>query len=115
MEQEIANFLLECGFSPKHYGYRYLKKAILYYVNEGMDVRLLGRRVYNFLSISEDCKAIKTIEKNITCAIEWAYLHGDVKFLSKYHLFGDNERGRPTNNEFIALASNCIVYGNKVC
>ena len=110
MEQKIVKFLLSCGFSPKHYGYRYLKKAVLYYILSGLDVRSLGETLYKRLSKEEGGKSYKTIEKNITCAIEWAYLKGDVSYLSVNEMFGENERGRPTNNEFIALAGNRIAY-----
>lgn len=111
MEEAIINFLLKCGFSPKHYGYRYLKKAIQYFILSNLDVRYLGDSLYSKLSDDEMGKSKKTIEKNITCAIEWAYLRGDVEYLNKNDMFSENDRGRPTNNEFIALASNKIVYG----
>lgn len=110
MEAEISRFLLQCGFSPKHYGYKYLKRAIAIYIDNGLDVRMLGGRLYRLLSVMENGKSQKTIEKNITSAIEWAYLKGDVDFLEKNDMYGFNERGRPTNNEFIALAATKIAY-----
>ncbi|MEG1520025.1 MAG: sporulation initiation factor Spo0A C-terminal domain-containing protein [Clostridia bacterium] len=113
MEEEIINFLLNCGFSPKHYGYRYLKMAIQFFIQSNLDVRCLGENLYSKLSNDENGKSKKTIEKNITCAIEWAYLRGDVEYLGKNEMFSENDRGRPTNNEFIALASNKIVYGGE--
>lgn len=111
MEIEIAKFLLQCGFSPKHYGYKYLKKAISIYIENGLDVRFLGGKLYDLISLMENGKSQKTIEKNITSAIEWAYLKGDVSFLEKNDMYGFNERGRPTNNEFIALAAIKLAYG----
>lgn len=110
METDISNFLLQCGFSPKHYGYRYLQKAIRIYIANGLDVRILGSELYEFLSMLEGGKSPKTIEKNITTAIEWAYLKGDMNFLEKNDMYGFNERGRPTNSEFIALAATKIAY-----
>ncbi|MCQ2400169.1 MAG: sporulation initiation factor Spo0A C-terminal domain-containing protein [Clostridia bacterium] len=113
MEREIADFLLLCGFSAKHLGYKYLKKAIAIYVESGMNVNCLGKNLYLSLSEDENGKSDKTIEKNITSSIEWAYLKGDVDFLEKNDMFGNNDRGRPTNNEFIALAATRIEYGYK--
>lgn len=110
MEEKIFKFLLRCGFSPKHYGYRYLKIAIKYYIERELDVRYLGDKMYSMLSKKADGKSKKTIEKNITTAIEWAYLKGDVHFLEKSNLFGSFDKGRPTNSEFIALAANYILY-----
>lgn len=110
METEITNFLLQCGFSPKHYGYKYLKRAIKIYIDNKLDVRMLGGRMYEILSVMENGKSPKTIEKNITSAIEWAYLKGDVNFLEKNDMYGFNDRGRPTNNEFIALAAAKLAY-----
>ena len=112
METEIAKFLLRCGFSAKHYGYKYLKKAIAIYIGNGLNVRFLGGRLYSMISLTENGKSIKTIEKNITSAIEWAYLKGDVDFLERNNMYGYNDRGRPTNNEFIALASIRLAYSN---
>lgn len=99
-----------CGFSPKHYGYKYLKKAISIFIEKGLDVRNLGGSLYERLSQVESGKSKKTIEKNITSSIEWAYLKGDVKFLEKYDMFGGSDKGRPTNKEFIALAATRIMY-----
>lgn len=111
MEKEIADFLLLCGFSAKHLGYKYLKKGISIYTSSGMNVNYLGKNLYSILSKEENGKSDKTIEKNITSSIEWAYLKGDIDFLEKNNMFGSNERGRPTNNEFIALAATKICYG----
>ncbi len=110
METEISKFLLQCGFSPKHYGYKYLKNAIKIYIDNKLDVRILGSKLYSLLSDMEGGKSPKTIEKNITTAIEWAYLKGDVDFLEKNNMYGFNDRGRPTNGEFIALAANKLAY-----
>lgn len=111
MEERIANFLLRCGFSPKHYGYKYLKKAILLFIESDFDVRILGQKLYAQISLQENDKQIRTIEKNITCAIEWAYLKGDVDFLESEGMFSSRELARPTNNEFIALSANKVYYG----
>ncbi len=110
MEEQIYEFLSSCGFSPRHCGYRYLKRGISHYIQNQFNPNSLGINLYKMLSSDEGGKSTKTIEKNITCAIEWAYLKGDVEFLEKNYMFGDNDRGRPTNNEFIALASNRIIY-----
>lgn len=110
METDISNFLLQCGFSKKHCGYQYLHNAIMIYIINGLDIRILRSPLYEILSVIENEKSPKTIEKNITTAIEWAYLKGDMDFLEKNDMYGFNERGRPTNSEFIALAATKIAY-----
>ncbi len=80
------------------------------YIINGLDVRILGSPLYEILSVIANDKSPKTIEKNITTAIEWAYLKGDMDFLEKNDMYGFNERGRPTNGEFIALAATKIAY-----
>ncbi|MFI3166776.1 MAG: sporulation initiation factor Spo0A C-terminal domain-containing protein [Bacillota bacterium] len=104
MEEKICKFLLTAGFKQKHRGFEYIKYGIHKFIDNNYNPKVLGGALYHELSTING-KTSKTIEKNITCAIESAYLRGDMEYLGLMGLIFDNQRGRPTNSEFIATSA----------
>lgn len=103
-EDKIFDFLISAGFKKRHRGFGYIAFAMNKFLKCNCDSRVLGIALYQELA-SMNGKTAKTVEKNITCAIESAYLRGDMEFLSEMGLIFDNLRGRPTNSEFIATSA----------
>ncbi len=103
-DTDIDEFLISAGFKKRHRGFGYIKYAMNKFADSNYDSRVLGVALYKELA-SLHGKTAKTIEKNITCAIESAYLRGDMDYLSEMGLIFDNMRGRPTNCEFIATSA----------
>ncbi len=103
-DKDIDNFLICAGFKTRHRGFGYIKYAMKKFQQNNFDSRVLGVTLYKELGVLYS-KTPKTVEKNITCAIESAYLRGDMEYLSDMGLIFDNMRGRPTNCEFIATST----------
>lgn len=103
-DKDIDEFLMLAGFKKRHRGFGYIKYGMNKFCESNYDSRVLGVSLYKELA-SLHGKAAKTIEKNITCAIESAYLRGDMDYLCDMGLVFDNMRGRPTNCEFIATSA----------
>ena len=91
---------------PAHIrGYQYLREAIILSVKNDEMISSVTKVLYPTVA-----KTFKTtpsrVERAIRHAIEVAWDRGDVDVLSSY--FGytiQNERGKPTNSEFIAMIS----------
>ncbi|MFI3128689.1 MAG: sporulation initiation factor Spo0A C-terminal domain-containing protein [Bacillota bacterium] len=103
-DKDIDEFLMLAGFKKRHRGFDYIKYAIIKFCESNYDSRVLGVSLYKELA-NVHGKTAKTVEKNITCAIESAYLRGDMDYMCEMGLIFDNMRGRPTNCEFIATSA----------
>ena len=100
----IKETLKELGVSPNLCGYRYLEEAISLTMD---DPALAHGHVVKVLypCIAEKFDSTPSrVERAIRHAIEVAWDRGDVETLNSY--FGytiQNDRGKPTNSEFIAM------------
>ncbi len=112
MEQKAQRFLLCAGILPRGGGYRLLKMGIVLFLESKMDVRILGKPLYQTLGELEG-KSVASVQKTITNAIERAYLRGNLAFLERTVGNGREEQGRPTNGEFIAAAANYIAFSRE--
>ena len=91
---------------PAHIkGYQYLREAIILSIEDTEMISSVTKVLYPTVA-----KTFKTtpsrVERAIRHAIEVAWDRGDVDVLSSY--FGytiQNQRGKPTNSEFIAMIS----------
>ena len=103
LEIEITNIIHEIGVPAHIKGYHYLRDAIIMVVE---DIDLLGavtKELYPAIA-----KANKTtpsrVERAIRYAIEVAWNRGKLETINS--LFGytvQNDKGKPTNSEFIAI------------
>ncbi|WP_455798059.1 sporulation transcription factor Spo0A [Clostridium butyricum] len=97
LETEITNIIHEIGVPAHIKGYMYLREAITMVVN---DMELLSA---------------VTVERAIRHAIEVAWGRGQIEAINK--LFGytvHNDKGKPTNSEFIAIIADKLRLKNKV-
>ena len=91
---------------PAHIkGYQYLREAILLSVGDDEMINSVTKYLYPTVAKKFGTTPSR-VERAIRHAIEVAWDRGDVDVLSSY--FGytiQNQRGKPTNSEFIAMIS----------
>ncbi|MBR6784824.1 MAG: sporulation transcription factor Spo0A [Clostridia bacterium] len=105
LEVVVSQIMHQIGVPAHIRGYQYLREAILLSVSDSEMISSVTKILYPTVA-----KTFKTtpsrVERAIRHAIEVAWDRGDVEVLSSY--FGytiQNERGKPTNSEFIAMIS----------
>ncbi len=101
----VSQIMHQIGVPAHIRGYQYLREAIILSVKDSEMISSVTKILYPTVA-----KTFKTtpsrVERAIRHAIEVAWDRGDVDVLSSY--FGytiQNERGKPTNSEFIAMIS----------
>jgi two-component system response regulator (stage 0 sporulation protein A) len=101
----VSQIMHQIGVPAHIRGYQYLREAIILSINNSEMISSVTKILYPTVA-----KTFKTtpsrVERAIRHAIEVAWDRGDVDVLSSY--FGytiQNERGKPTNSEFIAMIS----------
>lgn len=112
-ERIIINYLHIIGVSPHVSGFRFLKTAIEYCVeNHGRRV-CVTTEVYP--EVARICNSTpKRVERNIRTAIDRAWFRGDIDMQHK--MFGytvNDNKGRPTNKECIAMLTDRTVMRQK--
>lgn len=105
LEMMISEIMHQVGVPAHIKGYQYLREAIILSVEDADMISSVTKVLYPTVA-----KTFKTtpsrVERAIRHAIEVAWDRGDVDVLSSY--FGytiQNQRGKPTNSEFIAMIS----------
>ena len=105
LEVVVSQIMHQIGVPAHIRGYQYLREAIILSVNNSEMISSVTKILCPTVA-----KTFKTtpsrVERAIRHAIEVAWDRGDVDILSSY--FGytiQNERGKPTNSEFIAMIS----------
>jgi two-component system response regulator (stage 0 sporulation protein A) len=105
LEMVITKIFHQIGIPAHIKGYRYLRTAIMYTVNDSDMIGNITKILYP--SVAKTYKTTTSrVERAIRHAIEVAWDRGDVDTLNSY--FGytiQNSRGKPTNSEFIAMIS----------
>ncbi|MBQ6892727.1 MAG: sporulation transcription factor Spo0A, partial [Clostridia bacterium] len=84
-------------------GYQYLRTAILMTINDSEIINSVTKVLYPSVA-KKYSTTTSRVERAIRHAIEVAWDRGDVDTLNSY--FGytiQNNRGKPTNSEFIAM------------
>ena len=105
LELEITNIIHEVGVPAHIKGYHYLRDAIMMVVD---DMELLGavtKELYPAIAIKNNTTPSR-VERAIRHAIEVAWTRGKIETIDQ--LFGytvENNKGKPTNSEFIAIIS----------
>ena len=107
-EEIIANYLRVLGVPAHLTGYPYLKESIDYCVERCGQRISLTTAVYPHVA-AEFTTTPMRVERNVRSAIEWAWDNGGVSNIDAQHkIFGytvSDQKGRPTNKEFIAMLS----------
>ncbi len=105
LELQITEIIHQIGVPAHIKGYQYLRDAILMAVEDGEIINAVTKRLYPAVAKKHGTTSSR-VERAIRHAIEVAWDRGDVDTLTAY--FGytiHNERGKPTNSEFIAMIS----------
>ncbi len=105
LEVVVSQIMHQIGVPAHIRGYQYLREAIILSINNSEMISSVTKILYP--TVAKHFKTTPSrVERAIRHAIEVAWDRGDVDVLSSY--FGytiQNERGKPTNSEFIAMIS----------
>ena len=103
MEIKITDILHQIGVPAHIKGYNYLRDSIMMSVENPDIINAVTKRLYPTVAKKYDTTSSR-VERAIRHAIEVAWDRGDIDILNSY--FGytiHNDRGKPTNSEFIAM------------
>ena len=114
LEVRVTEVIHQVGVPAHIKGYQYLREAIMMAVEDMEAVSAITKVLYP--SIAKKFKTTSSrVERAIRHAIEVAWDRGDIDTLNAY--FGytvQNNRGKPTNSEFIAMISDNLRLKNKL-
>ena len=114
LETEITNIIHEIGVPAHIKGYMYLREAITMVVNDMELISAVTKELYPSIAKKYNTTASR-VERAIRHAIEVAWGRGQIEAINK--LFGytvHNDKGKPTNSEFIAIIADKLRLKNKV-
>lgn len=113
LELLVTNIIHEIGVPAHIKGYHYLREAIILSIKETTFVNSVTKVLYPTIAKRYNTTSSR-VERAIRHAIEVAWDRGDIDILNSY--FGytiQNQRGKPTNSEFIAMISDKIKLNLK--
>ena len=103
IELRVTDILHEIGVPAHIKGYHYLRDSIIMSVEQPEIINAVTKRLYPSVAKKYETTSSR-VERAIRHAIEVAWDRGDIDVLNSY--FGytiHNDRGKPTNSEFIAM------------
>ena len=114
LEATVTEIIHEIGVPAHIKGYHYLREAIILSVKNSEIINSVTKLLYPTVAKSHSTTASR-VERAIRHAIEVAWDRGDIDVLNSY--FGytiQNDRGKPTNSEFIAMISDKLRLELKI-
>lgn len=108
LEIMITEIMHDIGVPAHVKGYQYVRYAIVMSVQDKTIINAVTKRLYPAVAQQFETTPSR-VERAIRHAIEIAWDRGDIDVINQY--FGytvDNQRGKPTNSEFIALIADKI-------
>lgn len=105
IEMKVTDILHEIGVPAHIKGYHYLRDSIIMSVEHPEIINAVTKQLYPSVAKKYETTSSR-VERAIRHAIEVAWDRGDIDVLNSY--FGytiHNDRGKPTNSEFIAMIS----------
>ena len=105
LEIMITEIIHQIGVPAHIKGYHYLREAIMLCIKDSEIINSITKLLYPTVAKKHNTTSSR-VERAIRHAIEVAWDRGDIDVLNSY--FGytiQNERGKPTNSEFIAMIS----------
>ena len=103
IETQVTKIIHQIGVPAHIKGYQYLRTAILMTISDSEIINSVTKILYPSVAKKYGTTTSR-VERAIRHAIEVAWDRGDVDILNSY--FGytiQNNRGKPTNSEFIAM------------
>ncbi len=114
IETQVTKIIHQIGVPAHIKGYQYLRTAILMTVKDSEIINSVTKVLYP--SVAKQYQTTTSrVERAIRHAIEVAWDRGDVDTLNSY--FGytvQNNRGKPTNSEFIAMIADNLRLKYKI-
>ena len=104
----VTEIIHQIGVPAHIKGYNYLREAIILSVKDNEMINAVTKLLYPTIAKNNDTTSSR-VERAICHAIEVAWDRGDLDTLNSY--FGytvQNDRGKPTNSEFIAMIADKI-------
>lgn len=111
---QITKIIHEIGIPTHIKGYMYLREAINMVVNNIELLSSVTKELYPSVGKKFNTNASR-VERAMRHAIDVAWSKGEIDTINK--IFGytiRNEKGRPTNSEFIAMVSDKLRLKNKI-
>ena len=115
LEIDITNLIHEVGVPAHIKGYQYLRDAISLVVTNMDLLGAVTKELYPTVASTNNTTPSR-VERAIRHAIELAWNRGKLETLDA--LFGytvQNDKGKPTNSEFIAIIADKLRLERKVC
>jgi len=113
LELIVTDIIHSLGIPAHIKGYQYLRTAIMMAIEDNNIINSVTKVLYP--SVAEKYSTTSSrVERAIRHAIEVAWDRGDIDTLTSY--FGytiQNNRGKPTNSEFIAMIADNLRLKNK--
>ena len=114
IESQVTKIIHQIGVPAHIKGYQYLRCAILMTVNDNNIINSVTKVLYPTVA-KQYSTTTSRVERAIRHAIEVAWDRGDIDTLNSY--FGytiQNNRGKPTNSEFIAMIADNLRLKYKI-
>lgn len=115
MITQITNIIHEIGIPAHIRGYMYLRESINMVIEDMELLSAVTKELYPVVGEKFKTTASR-VERSMRHAIDVAWTRGDIETINK--LFGysiSNEKGRPTNSQFIATVADKLILQNRVC
>lgn len=108
LEIHITDIIHQIGVPAHIKGYHYLREGIMMTVKDSSMINSVTKILYPTIAKKYGTTSSR-VERAIRHAIEVAWDRGDIDTLNAYFGFTiQNNRGKPTNSEFIAMISDKI-------
>lgn len=114
IETQVTKIIHQIGVPAHIKGYQYLRSAILMTIKDSDIINSVTKILYPTVAKQYQTTTSR-VERAIRHAIEVAWDRGDVDTLNSY--FGytiQNNRGKPTNSEFIAMIADNLRLKYKI-
>ena len=114
IETQVTRIIHQIGVPAHIKGYQYLRTAILLTVSDNDMINSVTKVLYPSVAKKYQTTTSR-VERAIRHAIEVAWDRGDIDTLNSY--FGytiQNNRGKPTNSEFIAMIADNMRLKHKM-
>ena len=114
LELMVTEIIHQIGVPAHIKGYHYLREAILLSIKNSEIINSVTKLLYPTVAKNHSTTSSR-VERAIRHAIEVAWDRGDIDVLNSY--FGytiQNDRGKPTNSEFIAMISDKLRLKLKI-
>lgn len=113
LETQVTKVIHQIGVPAHIKGYQYLRTAIMMAIKDTDIINSVTKILYPTVAKKYSTTSSR-VERAIRHAIEVAWDRGDIDVLNSY--FGytiQNNRGKPTNSEFIAMIADNLRLANK--